>query len=36
MDCTNEDVTTVGLSVADGSMSYEALLEWVRNHTFLS
>ena len=32
MDCTNADVATVGLSVADGSMSYEALLAWVRTH----
>lgn len=32
VDCTNEDVTTVGLSVADGSMTYEDLLSWVRNH----
>lgn len=35
MDCSNEDVATVGLSVADGSMSYEDLLDWVRNHTSL-
>ena len=28
MDCTNEEVATVGLSVADGSMSYEDLLAW--------
>ena len=33
MDCTNEEVAVVGLSVADGSMSYEDLLAWVRNHT---
>ena len=33
MDCTNEEVVTVGLRVADGSMSYEDLLEWVLNHT---
>ena len=32
MDCTNEEVATVGLSVADGSMSYEELLAWVRDH----
>ena len=32
MDCTNEDVATVGLSVAAGTMSYEDLLEWVCNH----
>lgn len=32
MDCTNEEVATVGLSVASGSMDYESLLEWVREH----
>lgn len=32
VECTNEDVASVGLGVADGSMSYEDLLEWVRNH----
>ena len=32
IECTNEEVATVGLSVADGSMNYETLLEWVRDH----
>ena len=32
MDCTNEDVATVGLAVAAGEMDYEALLAWVREH----
>lgn len=32
MDCTNEDVATVGLAVAAGTMGYEALLDWVRQH----
>ena len=32
LDCTNEDVVHIGLSVADGSMDYEALLTWVREH----
>ena len=32
MDCTNEEVATVGLAVASGSMDYESLLEWVREH----
>lgn len=32
MECTNEDVATVGLAVAAGEMGYEALLEWVREH----
>ena len=33
MHCSNEEVATVGLSVADGSMSYEELLSWVRSHS---
>ena len=32
MDCTNEDVVYAGLSVADGTMDYEGLLAWVREH----
>jgi len=32
MDCTNDEVVAVGLGVADGSMSYEELLDWVRKH----
>ena len=32
MDCTNEEVSTVGLSVASGDMDYDALLSWVRDH----
>ena len=32
LDCTNEDVATVGLAVAAGSMDYEMLLAWVREH----
>ncbi len=35
MDCTNADVTHAGLSVADGSMKYEDLLKWVREHKTL-
>ena len=30
--CTDEELVTVGLSVADGSMGYEQLLQWVREH----
>ena len=33
VDCTNEDVVHAGLSVADGSMDYEGLLAWVREHS---
>ena len=32
IDCTNEDVVKIGLGVADGSMDYDALLAWVREH----
>ena len=32
MDCTNEDVVHAGLSVADGTMDYDGLLLWVREH----
>ncbi len=32
MDCTNEELTEVGMKVADGSMDYEALLAWVKEH----
>ena len=30
--CTDEELVHVGLSVADGSMSYEELLKWVMEH----
>lgn len=30
--CTDEELVRVGLSVADGSMGYEALLDWVLDH----
>lgn len=32
LDCTNEDVVKIGLGVADGSMDYEAPLDWVMEH----
>ena len=32
MDCTSADVIHAGMSVADGSMDYEGLLAWVREH----
>ena len=32
MACTNEDVVHAGLSVADGTMDYDGLLSWVREH----
>ena len=30
--CTNEELVRMGLSVADGGMSYEQLLQWVLDH----
>ena len=32
IQCTDDDLAHVGLSVADGSMGYEELLEWVLTH----
>ena len=30
--CTDEELVNIGLSVADGSMDYESLLAWVKEH----
>ena len=30
--CTDDELVVVGLSVADGSMKYEELLQWVIEH----
>ena len=30
--CSDEELVHAGLSVADGSMGYEELLQWVRDH----
>ncbi len=30
--CSDEELVSVGLSVADGSMKYEELLQWVKDH----
>ena len=32
MDCTNEEVIEMGLALADGSVGYEELLNWVIEH----
>lgn len=32
LKCTDDEIISIGLSVADGSMSYEKLLEWVIDH----
>ena len=32
IQCSDEELVHAGLSVADGSMDYEGLLQWVREH----
>lgn len=32
IECTDDELVHVGLSVADGSMQYEELLQWVLDH----
>lgn len=32
LEFTDEELVQIGLSVADGRMGYEGLLEWVRGH----
>ena len=32
IQCTDDDLVRVGLSVADGTMGYEELLQWVLDH----
>lgn len=32
VEADNEEVASVGLAIASGTMPYEALLDWVRNH----
>ena len=32
IQCTDEELVHIGLSVADGSMKYDELLQWVRDH----
>ncbi len=32
IEATNEEVASVGLSVAQGAMKYEQLLDWIRKH----
>jgi len=34
LECTNDELVSVGLSVASGEMKYDALLDWVRAHKF--
>lgn len=32
ISCTDEELVRIGLAVAGGGMSYEQLLQWVRDH----
>ena len=32
LNCTNDEVASVGISLADGSMDYGALLQWILDH----
>ena len=32
IQCTDEELVCIGLSVADGTMGYEELLQWVTEH----
>ena len=32
IQCTDDELVHIGLSVADGSMGYEELLQWVQDH----
>ena len=32
VEATNEDVAEVGLAVASGTMGYDELLSWIRQH----
>lgn len=32
LNCTDDEIVSAGLSVAAGTMDYDALLEWVREH----
>ena len=32
VQCSDEELVRIGLSVADGSMEYDELLQWVLDH----
>ena len=32
IECTNEEVVTVGLGIACGEIGYDELLEWIKEH----
>jgi len=33
LECTDDDIVQAALAVADGSLDYPGLLEWVKKHT---
>ena len=33
VECTDDEIVKTGLGIASGNMSYEDVLNWVRNHT---
>ena len=35
IECTDEDIVQAGLALADGTMTYEGLLAWIREHAAL-
>lgn len=32
MECSNDEITEIGLAVASGTMGYDALLDWIKEH----
>lgn len=32
IECTNEEIVEVGLGIADGTLTYDDVLSWVRDH----
>ena len=32
LDCTNDEAVQIGLGLAEGSLKYDELLEWIKNH----
>ena len=35
IDCTDKDIVQTGLALADGTMAYDGLLAWIREHAAL-
>lgn len=32
IECSNDEITEIGLAVASGTMGYDALLDWIKEH----